>query len=46
MRRFLKEANIRIDDKAEIFHGEVIHTRDAIIFQGKTVFEIPCSRID
>ena len=28
------------DDEAEIFHGEVINTRDVITFQGKSVDEI------
>ena len=28
------------DDEADIFHGEVINTRDVITFQGKTVAEI------
>jgi len=28
------------DDEAEIFHGEVINTRDVITFQGKSVEEI------
>lgn len=29
-----------LDDEAGIFHGEVIGTRDAITFQGKTVAEL------
>lgn len=28
------------DDKAEVFHGEVINTKDVITFQGKSVEEI------
>ncbi len=28
------------DDEAEIFHGEVINTKDVITFQGKSVEEI------
>lgn len=32
--------HIEFDDKAEIFHGEVINTRDVITFQGKSVKEI------
>lgn len=33
-------AHIQFDDEAEIFHGEVINTRDVITFQGKTVAEL------
>ena len=29
--------HVEFDDEAEIFHGEVINTRDIITFQGKTV---------
>ena len=32
--------HVEFDDDAEIFHGEVINTRDVITFQGKTVDEI------
>ncbi len=28
---------VEFDDKAEIFHGEVINTRDVITFQGNTI---------
>ena len=31
---------VEFDDEAEIFHGEVINTRDIITFQGKTPKEI------
>lgn len=31
---------VEFDDEAEIFHGEVINTRDVITFQGTTVEEI------
>lgn len=31
---------VEFDDEAEIFHGEVINTRDVITFQGKSVLEI------
>ena len=31
---------VEFDDEAEIFHGEVINTRDVITFQGTTVDEI------
>lgn len=32
--------HVEFDSDAEIFHGEVINTRDIITFQGKTVSEI------
>src|SRR5258708_5755036 len=32
--------HIEYDDQAEIFHGEVIHTRDVITFQGTSVTEL------
>ncbi|HOO71603.1 MAG TPA: type II toxin-antitoxin system HicB family antitoxin [Spirochaetota bacterium] len=32
--------NVVFDEKAKIFHGEVINTRDVITFQGTTVKEI------
>ncbi len=32
--------NIEYDDEAEIFHGEVINTRDVITFQGSSVAEL------
>ena len=32
--------HVEFDDDAEIFHGEIINTRDVITFQGKTVDEI------
>ncbi len=31
---------VEYDDKAKIFHGDVINTRDIITFQGRTVDEI------
>jgi len=31
---------IEFDDEAEIFHGEVINTRDVITFQGQTAAEL------
>lgn len=31
---------VEFDDEAEIFHGEVLNTRDVITFQGSTVAEI------
>jgi predicted HicB family RNase H-like nuclease len=32
--------HVEFDDEMEIFHGEVINTRDVITFQGSTVAEI------
>ena len=32
--------HVGFDDDAEIFHGEVMNTRDVITFQGKSVTEI------
>lgn len=32
--------HVVFDDEVEIFHGEVINTRDVITFQGSTVAEI------
>ena len=32
--------HVEFDDDADIFHGDVINTRDVITFQGKTVEEI------
>lgn len=34
------EAVVSFDEDAEIFHGEVINTRDVITFQGKAVAEL------
>jgi len=39
-------AHIEFDDQAEIFHGEVINTRDVITFQGTTVKELKKAFID
>lgn len=33
-------AHVEFDDEADIFHGEVINTRDVITFQGATVKEL------
>jgi predicted HicB family RNase H-like nuclease len=33
-------ASIEYDDKAEIFHGEVLNVRDVITFHGRTVSEL------
>src|SRR5262245_26621697 len=32
--------HVEFDEEAEIFHGEVINTRDVITFQGSTVKEL------
>ena len=34
------EAVVSFDEDAEIFHGEVINTKDVITFQGKAVGEL------
>jgi len=34
------EATVKFDDEAELFHGEVINTRDVVTFQGKSVSEL------
>ncbi len=31
---------VEFDDELDLFHGEVINTRDVITFQGKTVAEL------
>jgi len=31
---------VEFDEEAELFHGEVVDTRDVITFQGKTVAEL------
>lgn len=33
-------ARVEFDDEANIFHGEVINTRDVITFQGRSVEEL------
>ena len=33
-------ATVEFDAEAEIFHGEVVNTRDVITFQGKSVAEL------
>jgi predicted HicB family RNase H-like nuclease len=33
-------ARVEYDDESNIFHGEVINTRDVITFQGKSVEEL------
>lgn len=33
-------AQVEFDDEANIFHGEVVNTRDVITFQGKSVSEL------
>lgn len=34
------EATVIFDDETEVFHGEVINTRDVITFQGSSVEEL------
>jgi predicted HicB family RNase H-like nuclease len=34
------EGSITFDEDAEIFHGEVINTRDVITFEGRSVTEL------
>jgi predicted HicB family RNase H-like nuclease len=34
------EAAVTFDDQADLFHGEVINTRDVIAFQGRSVKEL------
>lgn len=38
--------HVEFDDEAEIFHGEVINTRDVITFQGSTPAEIKKAFVD
>jgi len=38
--------HVTFDDDAEIFHGEVINTRDVITFQGKSVAELKKAFVD
>ena len=38
--------DIDFDDSAEIFHGEVINTRDVITFQGTSVDELKKAFVD
>lgn len=39
-------AKIEFDEKADVFHGEVINIRDVITFQGQSVSELKQSFID
>ncbi len=34
------EAAVKFNDEIELFHGEVVNTRDVITFQGKSVAEL------
>ena len=36
-------ARVEFDDEANVFHGEVINTRDVITFQGVSVDELRCA---
>lgn len=38
--------HVEFDEEAEIFHGEVINTRDVITFQGETVKQLKQAFID
>lgn len=38
--------HVGFDDEAEIFHGEVINTKDVITFQGASVHELKQAFID
>jgi predicted HicB family RNase H-like nuclease len=38
--------HVTFDEESEIFHGEVINTRDVITFQGATVKEIKKAFVD
>ncbi len=33
-------AEVEFDDKADVFHGEVINLRDVVTFEGETVDEL------
>jgi len=37
---------VTFDDEANIFHGEVINTRDVITFQGSSIQELPQALAD
>lgn len=39
-------AHVEYDDDAEIFHGEVLNTRDVITFQGVAVKELKKAFVD
>jgi predicted HicB family RNase H-like nuclease len=34
------QSKVTSDEEARVFHGEVIHTRDVITFQGTSVAEL------
>ena len=38
--------HVKFDEEAEIFHGEVINTRDVITFQGESVKKLKQAFID
>ena len=38
--------HVEFDEEAEIFHGEVINTRDVITFQGKSIKELKKAFVD
>ena len=37
---------VEFDSKADIFHGEIINTRDVITFQGRSVKELRKAFVD
>ena len=38
--------HVSFDDEAEVFHGEVINTRDVITFEGITVIQLKKAFVD
>ncbi len=40
------EAVVEYDEDAELFHGEVVNTRDVITFQGRSVDELKTALAD
>ena len=39
-------ATVEYDDEADLFHGEVVNTRDVLTFQGRTVDELKAAFAD
>ena len=39
-------ATVEYDDEADVFHGEVVNTRDVLTFQGRTVDELKAAFAD
>ena len=40
------EAVVEYDEEAEVFHGEVVNTRDVITFEGRSVDELKAALAD